>query len=376
MWHRVAEVRPVSAREDGSMRLRWRTASRAGDRRQRSQSCRYTSEARTCARHASSSGARSSTSWHVADATRRPRNKARNAVRRMARMALSRPERRALVRNTRKVPRSSEIFIRLSSAHGRVERRFVAHVVTTLGGREEASRWISRTTPPSRRKKRRVSRTAVAVLALLVLATGWKLRSSGESGGSDDEASNLELHKMQLEGRRAVPRGLAVVTPRDTERLHHLDEPETAHHREGRVATPCAATRTVVSAFTGPDGLGERHVAADADASMVGPRVVTYSHGDGDGRQRRARPEPRFEPLRFRRADPLPTIQAGVVNAQHVDPTKDDHPRWMRDMWSEKTAAVAVSGSELDSKLESIPDELSAMCAARPEPVRAFLRGR
>ena len=45
--------------------------------------------------------------------------------------------------------------------------------------------------PPSRRKKRRVNRIAVAVLALLVLATGWKLRSSDESGGSDDAGRSL-----------------------------------------------------------------------------------------------------------------------------------------------------------------------------------------
>jgi hypothetical protein len=56
---------------------------------------------------------------------------------------------------------------------------------------------------------------------------------------------------------------------------------------------------------------------------------------------------------------PPPTIDHGVVNMQHVDPTKNDHPKWMRDMWSEKTAAVAVTGSELESKLESIPSELS-----------------
>jgi hypothetical protein len=62
-------------------------------------------------------------------------------------MVLSRPERRALVRNEESVAFEGD-FIRLSSAHGRVERMFVVHVVTTLGGREEASRWISRTTPP------------------------------------------------------------------------------------------------------------------------------------------------------------------------------------------------------------------------------------
>ena len=45
-----------------------------------------TAETRTCARHASSSGARSSTSWHVTDTTRMPMNTAANAVRRMARM--------------------------------------------------------------------------------------------------------------------------------------------------------------------------------------------------------------------------------------------------------------------------------------------------
>jgi hypothetical protein len=79
-----------------------------------------------------------------------------------------------------------------------------------------------------------VNRIAVAVLALLVLATGWKLRSSDESGGSDDEPSNLELHKMQLEGGERY-RAYLQRHPGDLERLHHLDEPETAHHREGWV---------------------------------------------------------------------------------------------------------------------------------------------
>ena len=48
-------------------------------------------------------------------------------------------------------------------------------------------------------------------------------------------------------------------------------------------------------------------------------------------------------------------------NFQEVDPSKNDHPQWMRDMWSEQTAAVSqnVIDSELNSKLESIPDELS-----------------
>ena len=50
-----------------------------------------------------------------------------------------------------------------------------------------------------------------------------------------------------------------------------------------------------------------------------------------------------------------------MVNLQEVDPNKDDHPKWMRDMWSEKVSAVSrdVIEAELESRLESVPPELS-----------------
>jgi hypothetical protein len=219
----------------------------------------------------------------------------------------------------------------------------------------------SHDTPPSRRKKRRVNRTAVAVLALLLLATGWKLRSSGESGGSDDEPSNLELHQMQLEGGERY-RAYLQRHPGDTERLHHLDEPETAHHREGRVGNLVRGHAHGGLGVHADQTDGKRHAVADADDSRSGnPRggdLIATEAGTGDDDAL----DPSLDSSHYAfELIPPPTIQAGVVNAQHVDPTKDDHPRWMRDMWSEKTAAVAVSGSELDSKLESIPDELSAI---------------
>ena len=56
---------------------------------------------------------------------------------------------------------------------------------------------------------------------------------------------------------------------------------------------------------------------------------------------------------------PPPQVLA-AKNFQEVDPSKTDHPQWMRDMWSEKTAAVSqnVITAELETKLESIPPEL------------------
>ena len=218
--------------------------------------------------------------------------------------------------------------------------------------------------PPSRRKKRRVNRIAVAVLALLVLATGWKLRSSDESGGSDDEPSNLELHKMQLEGGERY-RAYLQRHPGDLERLHHLDEPETAHHREGWVGNLMHGHAHGGLGAHAHQRDGRRHAALDdareshstsRGASTSGnPRggdlIATETHGLGEAIDNNRLYE--FDLI------PPPTIDHGVVNMQHVDPTKDDHPKWMRDMWSEKTAAVAVTGSELESKLESIPSELS-----------------
>ncbi|ACO61836.1 glycosyltransferase family 77 protein [Micromonas commoda] len=45
---------------------------------------------------------------------------------------------------------------------------------------------------------------------------------------------------------------------------------------------------------------------------------------------------------------------------QEVDPSKQDHPKWMRDMWSEKVQAVDknVIDKELEARLESRPPEL------------------
>jgi hypothetical protein len=58
---------------------------------------------------------------------------------------------------------------------------------------------------------------------------------------------------------------------------------------------------------------------------------------------------------------PPPQILA-ARNVQEVDPSKTDHPKWMRDMWSEKTAAVSASviDDDLNTKLDagSVPPEL------------------
>ena len=226
----------------------------------------------------------------------------------------------------------------------------------------------SHDTPPSRRKKRRVNRTAVAVLALLVLASGWKLRSSG---GSDDEPSNLELHKMQLEGDERY-RAYLARHPGNTERLHLLDEPETARHGKGWIGNPIRGHAHGGLGVHAHQVDGRRHAAradessadADDETSLSGSPPRKPRLGDLVATKTGAA-EQSFEPV-DQNVDafeliPPPTIAAGTVNVQHVDPTKDDHPKWMRDMWSEKTAAVAVTGSELDSKLESVPDELSAI---------------
>ena len=260
----------------------------------------------------------------------------------------------------RKVPRSSEIFIRLSSAHGRVERMFVAHVVTTLGGREEASRWISRTTPPV---------SAQAEGEPSPRSQCWRC-SCWPPGGSSARAAKAADRTMsrrtwsctRCNWRAASGTAHLQRHPGDTERLHPSTSPRPRTTARGRWATSCAATRTVVSAFTRTRRMGRDTPSPGARRSRSGnPRggdLVATETGTGDNDAL----DPSLDSSHYAfELIPPPTIQAGVVNAQHVDPTKDDHPRWMRDMWSEKTAAVAVSGSELDSKLESIPDELSAI---------------
>ena len=58
---------------------------------------------------------------------------------------------------------------------------------------------------------------------------------------------------------------------------------------------------------------------------------------------------------------PPPVVDGSVTNLQEVDPSKTDHPKWMRDMWSEKVQAVDknVIDKELEARLESKPPELS-----------------
>lgn len=67
------------------------------------------------------------------------------------------------------------------------------------------------------------------------------------------------------------------------------------------------------------------------------------------------RGEYRFEVL------PPPVVDGSVTNLQEVDPSKTDHPKWMRDMWSEKVQAVDknVIDKELEARLENKPTELS-----------------
>ena len=57
---------------------------------------------------------------------------------------------------------------------------------------------------------------------------------------------------------------------------------------------------------------------------------------------------------------PPPVVDGSVTNMQEVDPSKQDHPKWMRDMWSEKVQAVDknVIDKELEARLGSRPPEL------------------
>ena len=54
---------------------------------------------------------------------------------------------------------------------------------------------------------------------------------------------------------------------------------------------------------------------------------------------------------------PPPVVDGSVTNMQEVDLSKQDHPKWMRDMWSEKVQAVDknVIDKELEARLESRP---------------------
>ena len=72
-------------------------------------------------------------------------------------------------------------------------------------------------------------------------------------------------------------------------------------------------------------------------------------------------------PRRSSSSSSHPSRVVRVVNLQEVDLNKDDHPKWMRDMWSEKVSAVSrdVIEAELESRLESVPPELSHVSPAR-----------
>ena len=50
---------------------------------------------------------------------------------------------------------------------------------------------------------------------------------------------------------------------------------------------------------------------------------------------------------------------AGVVNAQVVDVTDAKRPKWMREMWSQTTAAVNVDAHELAGVVRETPEALS-----------------
>ena len=64
---------------------------------------------------------------------------------------------------------------------------------------------------------------------------------------------------------------------------------------------------------------------------------------------------------------PPPVVDGSVTNMQEVDPSKQDHPKWMRDMWSEKVQAVDknVIDKELEARLESRPPSWTTCSPAR-----------
>ena len=215
-------------------------------------------------------------------------------------------------------------------------------------------------------RKRRVNRGAVVVLTLLVFATWWKLRASDTDRlSADGEPTTLELHKMQLEGGERY-RAYLHANPGYDEGLHHLDEPETEHHSEGE------GIGGLVHGKRKHEGEANHHDSIDNTQHTQSKNV---KGGDliadvddpvdvpGVTQSTAAIPEPTPEPIDQSLYDfdllPPPKLDRRVKNYQEVDVTKNEHPKWMRDMWSEKTAAVSVTGGELEEKINSIPPELS-----------------
>ena len=212
-------------------------------------------------------------------------------------------------------------------------------------------------------RKRRVKSGAVTLLVLLVLATAWWLRTSDTGGrsGSEDEPSNLELHKMQLEGGTRY-RSYLRSHPGDHDRLHHLDEPETAHHRQGGWLEGMMHT-THQTTEPQPDDSADITHQPRRDSRQSSPSNSKGGDLIADVNEPDVPDEPDVPEIDQTLYDfeilPPPTIDASLKNYQQVDPSKTEHPRWMREMWSQTTTSVTVTGSELEVLSDTIPPELA-----------------
>ena len=209
--------------------------------------------------------------------------------------------------------------------------------------------------------------------ALLGLTIAWKLRSddAGEPG-------QLELHKMAHEGG---PRYRAYLESHPNARVDLTEREPAAADDAGWFAS-----LTHLGGARGASVSSVSAAAADSDPATNAPPpppvdLVTAA----GGWDRPAAPHPDLPDSPDAPVDasssaassgtasdgetetfsfeviPPPVITPDVVNVQEVDPRKREHPKWMRDMWNEKTAAVSkdVIDAELEARVDSIPPELA-----------------
>ena len=169
----------------------------------------------------------------------------------------------------------------------------------------------------------------------------WKLRA-------DDHGEIGSLHARDANPRAWIPRERPPVDPTAHRAL--LDPPR-ATLRDGRLGD--LHTARVDTRARAEDVVVDVGVGWDRPPAPVPPRPSSPSTDDAEDVEDAEAFE--FELI------PPPRVSSGVVNLQEVDPNKDDHPKWMRDMWSEKVSAVSrdVIEAELESRLESVPPELS-----------------
>ena len=175
----------------------------------------------------------------------------------------------------------------------------------------------------------------------------WKLRA-------DDHGEIGSLHARDANPRAWIPRERPPVDPTAHRAL--LDPPR-ATLRDGRLGD--LHTARVDTRARAEDVVVDVGVGWDRPPAPVPPRPSSPSTDDAEDVEDAEAFE--FELI------PPPRVSSGVVNLQEVDPNKDDHPKWMRDMWSEKVSAVSrdVIEAELESRLESVPPSFPTSSPAR-----------